>query len=71
MTDHPEPRSKPDYAAVQIAYMRQILGRPRPPRPPPACAHCCPVHCPAAYQPAARQLTLDEPDPPPDDDPAF
>lgn len=28
------PPSKPDYAAVQLALMRQTLGRPRPPRLP-------------------------------------
>ena len=41
----PEPPSKPDYAAVQIAYIRQQLGRPQPPRPPDACNHTCPAHC--------------------------
>ena len=31
---HHDPPSKPDFAAVQIALMRQILGRPRRPRLP-------------------------------------
>lgn len=31
---HHDPPSKPDYRAVWLAYCRQLLGRPEPPRLP-------------------------------------
>lgn len=50
--------SKPDYVAVWLAYMREQLGRPIPPRHPHEVCHRCPVHCPDPDLVHPNQLSL-------------